>query len=247
MSFVLSKQANDLLYISLNRPQKQNAYNMEMIEQITKLFQNCNKDATKLVVLNSVKKDFCAGADFSMMLEYGRKNQIDNRNNAKKIADMYKAILNCSKPIIGVAKGNVYGGGVGLLAACDITCASKKTVLCLSESKWGLVPGIITPILISRMGPHNVKRLSICASSFDVEEGRRIGLIDYVFSQKNEKMFLDHLIKNICSNSPNAIKEIKNSFRKLANIDFKVWIEQIAKMRESEDTKKRLKQLNKRD
>lgn len=164
--------------ITLNRPDKRNAFNDEVISELTEAFKFCGEQAdVRAVVLAATGKAFCAGADLNWMRAMADYTRDENLADADKLAQMLATIYNCPKPTIAAIQGDVYAGGMGLVAACDIAIAVKNANFCLSEVRLGLIPATISPYVIRAMGARAAHRYFLTAEVFDAKEAKKIGFI----------------------------------------------------------------------
>lgn len=192
---VLSELKNNRLYLTLNRGEKGNCYDSEMIAEITSAFSNAKK--AEAIILSGNGKHFCTGADLSWMARACEQTKEENYRDMEKIFHMYQAILKCPIPIISLVKGSVSGGGMGLLCASDFILGDQAATFSLPEKKWGLIPGIITPIVTERIGRDIFLKLSEEQQQIDAHEASKIGLIDHIANMDNsEKYISEWLEKN---------------------------------------------------
>lgn len=200
----------------LNRPEAQNAVNNEMLQELTESFQLLNNDSNvRVIIVRGKGKSFSAGADLKKMLEKNKSGFDENLEDGKLWTQCLSQIYNCSKPVIAVATGNVFGGGNGLLAATDIVLAEKDSVFSFSEVKIGLAPSTILPYVLTRLNEHKAKLLMFTGKRISAIEALQYNLIDFVLSQNEMELTLESLINDITSASPNGIKEIKFLIREL--------------------------------
>ncbi len=200
----------------LNRPEAQNAVNNEMLQELTESFQLLNNDSNvRVIIVRGKGKSFSAGADLKKMLEKNKSGFDENLEDGKLWTQCLSQIYNCSKPVIAVATGNVFGGGNGLLAATDIVLAEKDSVFSFSEVKIGLAPSTILPYVLTRLNEHKAKLLMFTGKRISAIEALQYNLVDFVLSQNEMELTLESLINDITSASPNGIKEIKFLIREL--------------------------------
>lgn len=200
----------------LNRPDVQNAVNNEMLQELTESFQLLNNDSNvRVIIVRGKGKSFSAGADLKKMLAKNKSGFDENLEDGKLWTQCLSQIYNCSKPVIAVATGNVFGGGNGLLAATDIVLAEKDSVFSFSEVKIGLAPSTILPYVLTRLNEHKAKLLMFTGKRISAIEALQYNLIDFVLSQNEMELTLESLINDITIASPNGIKEIKFLIREL--------------------------------
>ena len=204
--------------IALDRPGKHNAFDEGMIEALTKAFDVMSKDkGVRVVVLRGEGPSFCAGGDIDWMRRSAEYSYDENVADAKNLGDLLNKIYTLDKPTIALAHGNVFGGGVGLVAACDIAIAAPDTTFCLSEVRIGLIPSIIAPYVIKAMGERHARRYFQTAERFNGGEARRIGLVhEVVIGHELDKKAIE-IIKAIKGGAPGAQATGKALIQKIAN------------------------------
>ena len=151
-------------HIYLNRPELRNAFDAETIAELTNVFQNVSADpAVRAVVLGAHGKAFCAGADLNWMRAMADFSWAENHTDGAKLANMLWTIASCPVPVIAKVQGDCYGGGVGLVACCDVVIASDQAGFCLSEARLGLIPATISPYVIHAIGERAARRYFVTA------------------------------------------------------------------------------------
>ncbi len=204
--------------VTLNRPDKHNAFNDEIIKMLTEAFLDIDQDDTiKVMILAARGKSFSAGGDLAWMRRMASFSHQENVDDAHKLAVMLKT-LNCmSKPTIAKIQGSAFGGAIGLISCCDIAVASSNAKFCLSEVKIGLTPATISPYVIAAMGERAARRYFLTAEIFDAEIAQSTDLI----SEVCEPSELDSIVLRLChallANSPQAMKQAKQLIHHVAN------------------------------
>lgn len=226
MSTIIVKEEDGILNITLNRPEIHNAFNPEMIAELTKVFSDQNFSIkSRAVVLKGEGESFCAGADLNWMKSMMKFNFEENLADAQKLFTMFDVMKNCPVPVIGKIHGNVFGGGLGLVAICDIVAADEKTKFCFSEAKLGLVPSVISPFVRRKMSPHIVRELFLTADLFDAEKALSSGLIHFKGSNSKCDKYLDEKISSIKKCGKGAListKKLLNDLENLSPQDIKI-------------------------
>ncbi|MGZ3744919.1 MAG: enoyl-CoA hydratase-related protein, partial [Pseudobdellovibrionaceae bacterium] len=145
MSFVEVKEAAQVAYIKLNRPDIRNAFDPSMIADITQAFFDLDKRRDlRAIVLQGEGKVFCAGADLKWMKEMVKYSLEQNKEDSLQLFAMFEAIATCSLPVLGLVQGAAFGGALGLVACCDYVIADPRAQFCFSEVKLGIVPAVIS-------------------------------------------------------------------------------------------------------
>lgn len=203
--------------VALSRPDKRNAFNDEVIAELDRAFTELGReDEVRAIVLAAEGKAFCAGADLSWMRAMADYSREENLADADKLAQMLKVIYDCPKPTIAAIQGDVYAGGVGLIAVCDVAIAVESANFCLSEVRLGLVPATISPYVIRAIGARASHRYFLTAEVFDAAEAYRIGLIHECVSSDELNDTVAKICKKWRNNSPNAVKECKELLHNVA-------------------------------
>jgi methylglutaconyl-CoA hydratase len=205
------KQQGYVATVSLNRPLLRNAFNEEMIAEITQAFEQLGKDETiRVIVLAAHGKAFCAGADLNWMKKMADYSQAENLHDAAQLANMLLTIYSCAKPVIAKIQGDCYAGGMGLAAACDIVVAHEDVHFCLSEVKLGLIPATISPYVIKAMGESAARRYFLTAERFTAARAAQLGFVSEVTSAEQLDAKVDELVAALVANSPHAVSKAKS-------------------------------------
>ncbi|MGI4880559.1 MAG: enoyl-CoA hydratase-related protein [Janthinobacterium lividum] len=166
--------------VTLNRPEVRNAFDEVLIAALTTTFARFHADPPRAVVLAGNGPGFCAGADVAWMKRAGGWTEAENRSDAMRLSTMLDTIDRCPCPVIAVARGNVLGGGVGLVAAADMVVASSDARFCLSEVRLGLTPATISPFVLRAIGARAARRWFLTAEMFGADDALAMGLVHVV-------------------------------------------------------------------
>jgi methylglutaconyl-CoA hydratase len=231
---------NDIATVMLNRAEVHNAMNERLIKEITTCFKElANDEKTKVIVLTGKGESFCAGADLNWMKSMAMYSKEENIRDSRLLLDMYETIYNCPKPVIGKINGHAFGGGVGLIAVCDINIATVGSKFAFSEVKLGIIPSVISTYVVRRIGLSNMKRLFITGERFNSEYAKEIGLIDFITEKDDFNSTVERYVDQLKSSSPKAIKEIKNLVNNYKKMDIEKYKEftvgKISELRVSEE------------
>ena len=225
------------LYLTIDRPEKANSLTAELLSAIKSAFESAPQNSEiRYVVLQGSGKHFCAGADLAWMQESASLDRTGNLKEAQRLSEMFQAIAECPLPTIALAKGRVYGGAVGLAAACDIALADPGTVFSLSEARLGIIPAVIAPHLLQRLSTGRVRELAITTRELSASDAMQDGLVDHVGELSTE---LEKQLEQLKKSSPSAIALMKKLLSgKLTESECQ---EAIADARSSDDGKAGLK------
>ncbi|WP_439113089.1 enoyl-CoA hydratase/isomerase family protein [Hydrogenophaga sp.] len=219
MSQALNVSVQDrIARITLSRPEVRNAFNDEVIQQLKAAFETVGaRDDVRAVVLAAVGPAFCAGADLNWMRRMADYTRDENIADAGQLAAMLQAIYACPKPTIAAVQGDVFAGGMGLVAACDMAVSVDSATYCLSEVKLGLIPATISPYVIRAMGARAAHRYFLTAERFSAQEAHRIGFVhELVDSAEALSTKTDELAQALCSASPAAVRACKKLVQDVA-------------------------------
>ena len=203
-------QSGPVARITLTMPEIRNAFSDEVIQAITEAFADVGARAdVRAVVLAAEGPAFCAGANLNWMRRMADYTREENLADASKLAAMLRTIAECPKPTIARVQGDVYAGGMGLVAACDMAVSVDTAWYCLSEVKIGLAPATISPYVIRAMGARAAQRYFLTAERFTAAEAHRIGFVHEVVAADELDAKVDELLKALTGASPAAVVACK--------------------------------------
>ena len=196
--------------VTLNRPQLHNAFDEDLIQGLRDTFAALGEDtAVRVVVLTGAGRSFSAGADLNWMKRAAAYDEERNRADARALELMLRTIDECPKPVIAVVNGAAIGGGVGLVAACDIAIAAEGAQFATSEVRLGILPAVIAPFVLRAIGPREARRWFLTAERFDAAEARRIGLVHEVVPADGLEARTDAMMADLLKGGPEALAEAK--------------------------------------
>lgn len=167
--------------VTFNRPEVNNAYNGELIRGLHEAMDALGAQAgLRVVVLRGNGKHFQAGADLKWAAEVAQQSPNENERVSRATAEGVRRLDTLPVPTVALVQGGCFGGGTGIVAACDVVVASEDAVFSISETRWGLMAGIILPQLCQAMGLRQVRRYALTGERFDAHEARRLGLVHQV-------------------------------------------------------------------
>ncbi len=243
-SFIQFNIKEQIAEIILNRPEQYNTLTPELIAELSILCESISQRTDiQIVLLKGAGKHFCAGADLNSMRTLATRPFNENKADALKLAHCFHKLSTLPQPLIGVVQGAVYGGGLGLVACCDVVLASEYAEFCFSEVKLGLIPATITPYIIRKIGYSHTKALFISAEKFQATFAREIGLIHKMVDPSKLNAEAEQLALRLKENSPLAMarsKQLVDHFYPIESgmIDFTA--ELLAHVRASDDAQKRI-------
>ncbi len=195
----------------LNRPKVHNAFDEFMIEDITNALQQLRaNEAVRILCIKGAGASFCAGANLNWMQRTAEYAQEENYRDAMHMANMMNSLYSFPKPSVAVAHGAVYGGGVGLIACCDIVLAESSTVFSLSEVKLGLIPAVIGPYVVNAMGTRSAKRYILTGERFNASAACRSGLVHESIDAELLGESEAEIMRELLSCGPDAQKVAKS-------------------------------------
>src|SRR3954467_3400304 len=204
---LLVEETDGILNVTLNRPDVHNAFNEELIAEAIDLFGGLGERTARAVVLRGTGSNFCAGADLNWMSRMVSYTREENVRDSSQLAKMYALINECPLPIIGRIQGAAIGGGVGLVAVCDIVIAARDAKFGLSEVKLGILPAVISPYVIAKIGTTHARALFLTGERFDAERALRIGLVHRVADDVDAAVA--ETVKQLKTSGPEAVRECK--------------------------------------
>lgn len=210
MSALQIDQANRVVRIALNHPEVHNAFDDQLIGELTTALEQIDSDASvRAVVLTGNGASFSAGANLNWMRDMARATEAQNRADSEALARLMRTLNFLSKPTVARVNGAAYGGGVGLVACCDIALAADSARFGLTEVRLGLVPAVISPYVIAAIGARQARRLFVTGEIFDAAEAARIGLVHHCIPAPELDAGIDRVLDALARGGPLAQREAK--------------------------------------
>jgi len=220
MSAILVTDRAAIRQIALNRPDVHNAFDDGLIAELTTALVNAGRDdAVRAVVLTGNGASFSAGADLNWMRGMASASEDENREDSLRLAALVRTLQFLPKPTIARVNGAAYGGGVGLIAACDIAIGAENAKFGLTEVKLGLVPAVISPYVVAAIGVRQARRLFLTGEIFDAAEACRIGLLHRVVPADGLDEAVDFTLRLLAKAGPHAQREAKQLALRMGAID----------------------------
>ncbi|HEY3226730.1 MAG TPA: enoyl-CoA hydratase/isomerase family protein [Planctomycetota bacterium] len=203
-------RAGPVATVALNRPDVRNAFDDVLIGELTSTFATLAADASvRVVVLTGAGPAFCAGADVSWMKRSATFTQAENREDALRMSGMFRTIDECPKPVIGRVNGTCLGGGMGLVACCDIVVSIDTAQFAFTEVKLGIVPAVISAYVAPKIGLSAARRYFLTAEIFGPEQARRLGLVHEIAPAEKLDAKVAEIAAAILKNGPLAVATAK--------------------------------------
>ncbi|HET7792748.1 MAG TPA: enoyl-CoA hydratase/isomerase family protein [Rhizobacter sp.] len=219
MSTLDIQRSGPVARVFLNRPDVRNAFNDEVIAELTRAFTELGADASlRAIVLGGHGKAFCAGADLSWMRAMADYSWEQNRADAQALADMLWTVYSCPVPVVGRIQGDCYAGGVGLAAVCDVLVAADVAAFCLSEAKLGLLPGTISPYVVRALGEQASRRYFVTAERFGAARAQALGFVHEVCALDALDAKVDEVVASLVDNGPMAVRACKRLVQDVAGL-----------------------------
>jgi methylglutaconyl-CoA hydratase len=204
--------------LTLNKADRHNAFDEQLISEVTAGLRELERNPrVRAVVLSSTGKSFCAGADLNWTKRAATYTQDENLRDANQFAELMRTLNELSKPTLARVQGPAYGGGVGLIAACDIAVATYDALFALTEVKLGILPAVISPYVLAAIGERYSRRYMLSAERFSAAEAYRIGLLhEIVPGEEQLDEAIGEILDSLLKNSPAAQAECKSLIRLVA-------------------------------
>jgi methylglutaconyl-CoA hydratase len=196
--------------LTLQRPEKSNAFDDELIVELQTAFQELKKDPkVQAVLLTAAGKHFCAGADVAWLARLAKASPTENMEDAKQLARLLRTMYNFEKPLIALVQGAAMGGGIGLIACCDIAIGTPETYFSFSEVKLGLVPATIAPYVIDVIGARVARRYFLTAEQIDAKKAQVYNLLQQIVPTEDLAKTGYALAQVLVENAPKAVRAAK--------------------------------------
>jgi methylglutaconyl-CoA hydratase len=207
-----------ILRVRLNRPDVRNAFNGTVVDELQQAFAAADGDPCRIVVLSGNGKSFSAGADLAWMQEQAELPRERNQQGAERMARMFLAIARCKKPVIARVHGHALGGGTGLTAAADIAFCSEDCQFGLTEVKLGIVPAVISPFVLQKIGAGRARTLFLTGERFDGREAQRLGLVHRAVPEAELDATVQRCADELLAAGPAAVASAKELIRAVAHL-----------------------------
>jgi methylglutaconyl-CoA hydratase len=209
-SHLLSERRGTTLWLTLNRPEVHNAFGDRLIAELTAALEDAAQDeAVRAIVLTGAGETFSAGADMNWMRSMASASEEENREDALRLARLLRTLNFHPKPTIARVNGSAFGGGLGLISCCDIVIAVEDAVFALTEVRLGLVPAVISPYVIRRIGERQARRFFLTAERFHANRAMRLGLVRELATPETLDEMIEQQLRWLSQGGPHAVSEAK--------------------------------------
>lgn len=220
--FKFIKGKKGIVRIVLNRPKLHNAFNDEMIKGLIKAFEDIEKDESlRLVTITGEGRSFCAGADLNWMKKMVDYTDEENYQDSLLLAKLFESINNCSLPVLAKVNGAALGGGTGVIAACDFVLSAKSAKFGFTEVRLGLIPAVISPFVIAKIGESNARAWFLSGNRFDAITAKKMGLVHDICMLDSLDEEFESLIEKFLGAGPKASREAKKLIKNVLTIERK--------------------------
>jgi methylglutaconyl-CoA hydratase len=200
----------DVARVALSRPEARNALSSALVAELGRALEEHARDASlRVVVLSGDGPDFCAGADLADMQRLGAADVAENLSDAERLSATFRALADFPRPVVARVQGNVFGGGAGLVAACDIAVVARDARFAFSEVRLGILPAIISPYVVRRIGPGAARHLFLTGERFDGARAAAMGLCALAVDAAELDAAVDRVVGDLRKGSPDAQRRIK--------------------------------------
>jgi methylglutaconyl-CoA hydratase len=238
MSVTLNITKTKVAILELSRPEKHNAFDSHVINELIQCIEHANGLDIRALVLKTEGKHFSAGADLGWMKSMAGNNYDENVADSEQLAKLMHVLASSPHPTLCLVQGAAFGGALGLIACCDIAVATSNAKFCLSEVKLGLIPAVISPYVIKAIGERQARRYFLTAEVFMAEKALDMGLIHEIDDDLAAAQ--EQFVELLLNNGPAAVKSAKSLINEVANQDIDAELilhtaKRIAEIRVSEE------------
>ncbi len=217
-ALLLSRDARGVATVTLNRPERRNAFDDALVRELDGVFATLARDpAVRVVVLTGAGTAFSAGADISWMRRMAGYSKRENRADAMALARMLRRLDTLPKPTVARVNGAAYAGAIGLVCACDVAVAAAEATFAISEVRLGLLPATIAPYVTATIGARQARRFNLTGEAFSAEEALRIGLVHEVAPPAGLDAAVETVVGALLQGAPGAQAKAKRMIAAVAN------------------------------
>ena len=211
--------AGSVLHLRLDRPERRNALDGPLIDRLLSALRGVGAGgAVRAVLLSGDGPAFCAGADLTWMRDGGRTGWSENLAGIRPLVDLLEALDGCPVPTVARVHGAAYGGGIGLVAAADVAVCARGTRFAFSEVKLGLLPAVIAPYVVARIGEGRARSLFVTGQPFDAERAREMGLVHAVAAPEDLDAAVGAVLRELATAAPDAAVAARGLLRRVRDL-----------------------------
>lgn len=220
-SEILYEVKTGVAFVTLNRPDKRNALNDQLLVELRQAINAAEADEqVHVVVLRGAGKDFCAGADLSQLEKSVQASILENRDGAAQMAELFITMRRLKKPVIAAVHGRALAGGAGLASACDMVIAARSAQFCYTETRIGFVPAIVMSIARRNLGEKRAFEILAAAKTFSADEAANMGFINRVCEDADFAAEVEKFAAEVASLSPSALMLTKQLLYQIDSMSF---------------------------
>ena len=202
--------------VALARPEARNALNAALISEVTRCFEELAEDeGARVVVLTGEGPSFCAGADIAYMRDTAGFSYEENLEDARRLAEMFRAVDDLPKPVVAKVRGAATGGGIGLVAVADVAVAEEGARFAFSEVRLGIAPATIAPFVVRKIGHSQARALFLSGERFDAGRAREIGLVHEAVPEGDVDATVEKVVMQLLQGGPAAQAAIKEALQQV--------------------------------
>lgn len=216
---ILVESNKGLARVTLNRPDRRNAFDAGMVEELREAFEALGQDrSVRAIILGGAGSTFCAGADLRWLATDRTVSALGAQHDAERLCRMFRTIDETPCPVIGLVQGAAYGGAIGLIAVCDVVMAAADTTLAFSEVRLGLVPAVIAPFVLRKTGDSFLRRFCLTGEPFSASTAKEAGLVHDVVEPHTIEARGAALAESVMHLAPHAVRDTKALLRRLHSL-----------------------------
>lgn len=223
---IIVEELNQTKRVILNRPEKRNSLDEEMITELTDIFKKLSEDdSTKTIILTGAGGNFCSGLFLDYLQKISEYDILQNKNDSQKFKNLLLTIYNCRKPVIAMVDGYALAGGCGIASACDLIVATDNSQFGYTEVKIGFIPAIVMVFLLKRVTETHAKDLLLTSKFISGDEALRIGFINYLTSQSELENVTLKLCEDLNKLPMSSLSLTKEMFKNISSMSFEASLE----------------------
>ena len=216
-TLAVAEESPGVLAVTMTRPESRNAFNAELIRELHEVFTTrARAESVRVVVLRGEGPSFSAGADLNWMRSSAALGYEENLADARRMADMFENIAQCPAPVVAVVQGHALGGGSGLAGAADVAFAAEDAKFGFTEARLGIIPAVISPFVLRKIGQTHARRYFTSAEIFDGKEAERIGLVQKAVPAGDLDALVGAYVKSVVAAGPQAVRDAKKLIREVS-------------------------------